>query len=102
MGPTVAPPERGLFVAQNVAPAVYARESLPLQPEAEGLMIDLATEQVLPLSSAPTHPMLQRGRRPGRPIHRSTLERWRLRGCRGVRLETMLFGGQRVTTVEAL
>jgi hypothetical protein len=65
-------------------------------------VLDLENETVLPLSEAPRHPMLRRGRRPGRPIHRSTLERWRCRGCRGVRLETELLGGIRVTTVQAL
>src|SRR5829696_2538443 len=65
-------------------------------------MIDPSQEQLLPLSSAPTHPMLRRGRRVGKPIHRSTLERWRLRGVRGVRLDTILLGGLRCTSVEAL
>lgn len=34
---------------------------------------------------------------PGRP-HLSTLHRWRLRGVRGVRLQTCLVGGRRFTT----
>jgi len=34
---------------------------------------------------------------PGRP-HLSTLHRWRLRGVRGVRLQTELIGGRRYTT----
>ena len=38
---------------------------------------------------------------PGKP-HLSTLHRWRLRGVRGVRLETVLIGGRRYTSVEAL
>ncbi|MEQ8847990.1 DUF1580 domain-containing protein [Botrimarina sp.] len=38
---------------------------------------------------------------PNRP-HRSTVERWRLRGVRGVRLETWLVGGCRYTSYEAL
>lgn len=71
-------------------------------------MLDLENEQILPLSRAHTHPLLRQGRRPGRPINRSTLERWRLRGVRGpggqrVVLETALVGaGSRVTTAEAL
>ena len=32
----------------------------------------------------------------------ATLFRWRTRGCRGVVLETMLMGGRRVTSLEAL
>lgn len=38
---------------------------------------------------------------PGRP-HVSTLHRWRLRGVRGVRLETCVIGGRRFTSDEAL
>lgn len=38
---------------------------------------------------------------PGRP-HLSTLHRWRLRGVRGVRLQTCLIGGRRYTTSEWL
>lgn len=38
---------------------------------------------------------------PGHP-HISTLHRWRLRGIRGVRLETCLIGGSRYTSKEAL
>jgi hypothetical protein len=38
---------------------------------------------------------------PGRP-HISTLHRWRLRGVRGVRLESVLIGGRRYTSLQAL
>jgi hypothetical protein len=38
---------------------------------------------------------------PGRP-HVSTLYRWHLRGIRGIRLETILIGGRRYTSQEAL
>ena len=38
----------------------------------------------------------------GRRVHPSTLHRWRLRGTRGIRLETLLAGGTRYTSVEAL
>jgi hypothetical protein len=38
---------------------------------------------------------------PGRP-HISTWQRWRLRGVRGIRLETVLIGGRRYTSREAL
>jgi hypothetical protein len=38
---------------------------------------------------------------PHRP-HVSTLHRWRLRGIRGVRLETCLIGGRRFTSREAI
>ncbi|MCR9293453.1 MAG: DUF1580 domain-containing protein [bacterium] len=39
---------------------------------------------------------------PGGPVHVSTIHRWRMKGCRGVRLETFLRGGVRHTTREAL
>jgi hypothetical protein len=35
-------------------------------------------------------------------LHVGTIHRWRLRGCRGVRLETALLGGIRYTTRQAL
>ena len=35
-------------------------------------------------------------------VHVSTLHRWRLRGVRGVKLETAMLGGGRVTSLEAL
>lgn len=38
---------------------------------------------------------------PGRP-HCATLQRWRQRGCRGVLLETVLIGGRRYTSHDAL
>ena len=38
---------------------------------------------------------------PGRP-NLSTLHRWRLRGVRGVKLETCLIGGRRFTSLESL
>lgn len=38
---------------------------------------------------------------PGRP-NIGSLHRWRLKGVRGVRLETCLIGGSRYTSVEAL
>lgn len=38
---------------------------------------------------------------PGRP-HLSTLHRWRLRGIRGIKLETVRLGGKRFTSREAL
>jgi hypothetical protein len=65
-------------------------------------MIDPEKEQLIPLSHAPKHPLLRRGRRAGRPIHRSTLERWRTLGVGGVKLETMKLGGIRMTSAEAI
>ncbi len=70
-------------------------------------LLDLDRETVLPLSRAHRHPLLQHGRQPGKPIARGTLERWRTRGVLGagghrVILETMLYGGSRVTTTQAV
>ncbi|MBM4005680.1 MAG: DUF1580 domain-containing protein [Planctomycetes bacterium] len=55
----------------------------------------MATEEVLSLSQAA-------GSLPGGGVHISTIHRWRLRGVRGVKLETVLRGGTRVTSREAL
>jgi hypothetical protein len=40
--------------------------------------------------------------RAGRPVHPSTVWRWALAGLRGIRLETAMVGGVRVTSEEAL
>lgn len=57
-------------------------------------MIDVRTEELLPFNAA-------REEVPWRP-HISTWHRWRLRGVRGVKLETVLIGGRRYTSREAL
>jgi len=57
-------------------------------------MIDTEHEKIITLADATK--IL-----PGRP-NLSTLWRWRLRGVRGVTLETILSGGKRFTSVEAL
>lgn len=44
--------------------------------------------------------LTQAARRLG--VNPSTVWRWTLRGCRGHKLETLLVGGQRYTSVEAL
>lgn len=38
----------------------------------------------------------------GNRIHPSTVHRWRMRGIRGIRLESVLVGGSRFTSEEAL
>jgi hypothetical protein len=58
------------------------------------MSIDIETEWLLSLSEAAKE-------LPGRP-HISTLHRWRLRGVRGVKLDTVLVGGRRFTSREAL
>lgn len=57
-------------------------------------MIDTQTERMVTLVEA-TQIL------PGRP-NLSTIWRWRLRGVRGVTLETILIGGKRFTSLEAL
>ena len=58
-------------------------------------MIDLSTEEIVPLADAPAkYPY-------GRP-HRATVYRHSLNGVRGVRLETILIGGRRFTSTEAV
>ena len=57
-------------------------------------MIDLQTEKLVPISQAAA--LL-----PGRPST-ATLWRWRLRGVKGRRLESVEIGGRVYTSVEAL
>ena len=57
-------------------------------------MIDASTENLIPFQQA--------GRRiPGNPSV-CALHRWRLNGVRGAKLETLLCGGTRFTSVEAI
>lgn len=58
-------------------------------------MIDLEHETIITLPEAARSA-------PGGPVHRSTIERWAFKGIRGVRLETALKGGRRVTSEEAV
>jgi hypothetical protein len=55
-------------------------------------MPDILHERRLTLSQAAQH----------LGVHTCTVHRWRLRGVRGVRLETIVIGGRRVTSHEAL
>jgi hypothetical protein len=57
-------------------------------------MIDTATEQLIPLTHAPQAV-------PHRP-HLSTARRWARQGVGGVVLETVMIGGRRFTSREAL
>ena len=58
------------------------------------MAIDVQYENVIPIKDAPKHT-------PGRP-HIATVNRWHIRGARGVRLETILVGGKRFTSIEAI
>jgi hypothetical protein len=57
-------------------------------------MIDPSTEEMIPFQQA--------GRRiPGNPSV-CALHRWRISGVRGVKLDTLLCGGKRFTSAEAI
>ena len=57
-------------------------------------MVDIQHEEIFSLPQAARS-------LPGHP-HVSTIYRWRLRGIRGVKLETFLIGGRRFTSREAI
>lgn len=59
-------------------------------------MIDISCERPISLNAAAK--FLPDGRRPSF----TTFWRWSTRGIRGVKLETLLVGGQRCTTAEAV
>lgn len=59
-------------------------------------MIDVSTERPITFNQAAK--LLPDGRRP----NFSTWWRWSVHGLRGVKLETVLCGGRRCTTVEAV
>lgn len=58
------------------------------------MSIDIASETIIPINRAHEHI-------PGRP-HKSTVWRWTQRGVRGHRLETIVAGGRRYTSVQAV
>jgi hypothetical protein len=62
-------------------------------------MIDLTIEQPLTLREATQLPALARN---GRKPHISALYRWCTAGVRGVVLESIVVGGSRCTTAEAV
>ena len=57
-------------------------------------MIDIANETVIAVAEVPQHT-------PGRPSL-ATIWRWVLRGTRAGKLESILVGGRRFTSVEAI
>lgn len=58
-------------------------------------MINLKTETIFPISEAPKH-------YPGTRPHQATAIRHALRGVNGTLLESLMVGGRRVTSVEAI
>src|SRR4051794_16292033 len=61
-------------------------------------MISVGTEQLLTLAQLAKRPPRRRN---GRPVHPSTMHRWRHPGIRGIRLECIKVGGAWHTSVEA-
>ena len=61
-------------------------------------MIDVQNETLIPFRDVPGCCKKHLGNR----VHPTTVQRWRLRGARGVKLETLLAGGTRYTSAEAL
>jgi hypothetical protein len=57
-------------------------------------MVDILSEDTVTLTDASKII-------PGRP-HSSTIWRWHQHGCRGVKLETVVIGGRRFTSREAI
>lgn len=57
-----------------------------------------SSERLLPLNEAAEY----LPRRSGKKVHYSTLYRWATKGARGRKLETVLVGGVRYTSLEAL
>lgn len=61
-------------------------------------MIDLLCENAIPMNDVPKHVP----KRNGKKVHYSTVYRWATKGVRGRVLETIMVGGIRYTTVEAV
>jgi hypothetical protein len=61
-------------------------------------MIEIDSENLILLSDVPK----SLPKRRGKPVHLSACYRWMKTGLSGVRLETVLVGGQRFTSTEAL
>jgi hypothetical protein len=62
------------------------------------MSLDLTNEQAIPLAEVPRYVPKRRGKK----VHYSTVYRWATKGARGRTLETILSGGLRYTTVEAV
>ena len=63
--------------------------------------IDIRTEEIFSLTEATKLPCFGR-RRGGKRINVSTLWRWSTVGVRGIKLETIMAGGTRATSLEAI
>ena len=63
--------------------------------------IDIRSEEIFSLTAATKLPCF-RNRRGGKRINVSTIWRWATVGVRGVKLETIMAGGSRATSLEAV
>lgn len=63
------------------------------------MAIDPIAEKPIPFDQLPPEVIPGRG---GNPVHIVTLNLWRTRGVNGVKLETILIGARRCTSIEAL
>jgi hypothetical protein len=63
--------------------------------------IDIRSEEIFSLTAATRLPCF-RNRRAGKPINVSTLWRWATVGVRGIKLDTIMAGGSRSTSLEAI
>ena len=62
------------------------------------MKIDFSKEQSITLAQVPIH-VPKRG---GKKVHSSTVYRWATKGARGRVLESVMVGGIRYTTIEAV
>ena len=62
------------------------------------MKIDFSKEQSITLAQVPIHVP----RRGGKKVHSSTVYRWATKGARGRVLESVMVGGIRYTTIEAV
>ena len=65
------------------------------------MSIDIRSEEIFSLTEATKLPVF-RNRRGGKRINVSTLWRWGMVGVRGIKLETLMAGGTRATSLEAI
>ena len=63
--------------------------------------ISIEGERLMPLREVPKSRLIP-GRRGGSRLNVRTVFRWALDGLRGIRLESIMIGGTRCTSVEAL
>ena len=62
-------------------------------------MIDISAETVISPADATRRLPARRG---GKPPNVATIYQWMQNGCRGIRLECILIGGTRCTSLEAV